>query len=275
MSGNEVEIVVKSRSEAEAGVDGARASVKGLGKDVEDTGGKLRKGSDEAAKYGKGLEGAGEAADESEARIMGVRDTVDGVAAIMQGPGQQGLSAYLQGWADLASGIANFVVPAMQAFTISNAKAVAGTIGSKVAMVATSAATKAWAAAQWLLNVALTANPIGLVVMAIAALVAGIVLAYKNSETFRKICDAAFKAVGKAVSWLVEKAVAGFKALWAGIEKSGDGSGSSPAGRRKRRTRRTTSPSRPGTPRTPLASRPMRSTSSPTESSVSATARPA
>lgn len=37
-------------------------------------------------------------------------------------------------------------------------------------------ATKAWAAAQWLLNVALNANPIGLVVIAVAALAAGIYL---------------------------------------------------------------------------------------------------
>lgn len=57
------------------------------------------------------------------------------------------------------------------------------------------AATKAWTAAQFLLNVALTANPIGVVIVALAALVAGLVLAYKHSETFRKIVDAAFKAV--------------------------------------------------------------------------------
>lgn len=219
MAGNEVEIVVTSKSTAEAGVDAARSSVKGLAREVDDAGGKLRKGHEEAARYGKGLEGAGEAADASETRIMGMKDTVDGVATVMQGPGQQGLAAYLQGWADLASGVANFVIPAMQSFTLANAKAVAGTVGSKVAMVATSAATKAWAAAQWLLNVALTANPIGLVIMAIAALVGAIILAYRNSETFRKIADAAFKAIGKAVSWLVEKAVAGFKILWAGVEK--------------------------------------------------------
>ena len=39
-------------------------------------------------------------------------------------------------------------------------------------MVAASAATKAWAAVQWVLNAAMSANPIGLVVIAIAGLIA-------------------------------------------------------------------------------------------------------
>jgi hypothetical protein len=55
-----------------------------------------------------------------------------------------------------------------------------------------STVTKAWTAAQALLNVALTANPIGIVVVAIAALVAGIVIAYKKSETFRNIVNKLF-----------------------------------------------------------------------------------
>ncbi len=63
-------------------------------------------------------------------------------------------------------------------------------------------ATKAWAAAQWLMNAALAANPIGLVVIAIAALVAGLIIAYKKSETFRNIVDGALRAVGAAFTWL-------------------------------------------------------------------------
>jgi len=62
-------------------------------------------------------------------------------------------------------------------------------------------ATKVWTAFQWLLNAALNANPIGLVVIAIAALVTGLVIAYKRSETFRKIVDAAFRAVWGAAKF--------------------------------------------------------------------------
>jgi len=80
------------------------------------------------------------------------------------------------------------------------------TIAAKAAAIASAAATKAWAAGQWLLNAALTANPIGLVVIAIAALVAGVILAYKHSETFRDIVNGVWNAIktvaGPIIEWL-------------------------------------------------------------------------
>jgi phage-related protein len=69
-------------------------------------------------------------------------------------------------------------------------------------------ATVAWRVAQFALNVALAANPIGLVVIAITLLVAAIVLAYRNSETFRNIVNAAFRGilavVQAVVGWIRE-----------------------------------------------------------------------
>lgn len=53
-------------------------------------------------------------------------------------------------------------------------------------------AVKAWSVAQGLLNVVLAANPIGLVVIAIAALAGGLIYAYKHSESFRRLVDKAF-----------------------------------------------------------------------------------
>jgi hypothetical protein len=67
----------------------------------------------------------------------------------------------------------------------------------------TRAATVVWTAAQWLLNAALTANPIGLVVVALAALAVGLVVAYRKSSTFREIVAGAMDAVRVAVSALV------------------------------------------------------------------------
>jgi hypothetical protein len=52
------------------------------------------------------------------------------------------------------------------------------------------AVTKAWAIAQGVLNGTIALNPIGVAVVAIAALVAAFVLAYQKSETFRKVVDA-------------------------------------------------------------------------------------
>jgi len=76
-----------------------------------------------------------------------------------------------------------------------------------IAANAAKIATVAWTAVQWLLNAALTANPIGLVVVAIAALVAGIIYAWNNCETFRTVVLAVWEAVktgiGAAVDFIV------------------------------------------------------------------------
>jgi hypothetical protein len=77
-------------------------------------------------------------------------------------------------------------------------------------------ATFAWTAAQWLLNVALTANPIGLIVVAIAALVAGVILAYKKSDTFRAIVDQLF-VILKQVGTFIKNVLIGYFRLWLGI----------------------------------------------------------
>lgn len=68
--------------------------------------------------------------------------------------------------------------------------------------------TRAWAAVQTAMNAVMAANPIGLVVLAIAALVAGLVWAYNESEEFRKVVDAAFSAVAEAGRWLWNNALA-------------------------------------------------------------------
>jgi hypothetical protein len=95
-------------------------------------------------------------------------------------------------------------------------------IGTAVAVIKTiSAVTKAWAAAQVLLNVVLTANPIGLVIAAIAALVVGLVVAYKKSETFRNIVNGAFDAVKGASQALWDRIKAFFGWLGDGFRKMG------------------------------------------------------
>jgi hypothetical protein len=82
---------------------------------------------------------------------------------------------------------------------LARGRAVVGLVASKVAMVATAAATRAYAAAQWLLNAALDANPLGLIIIALAAVAAGVYLLWTRSETFRKIVTAAFGAVWDAI----------------------------------------------------------------------------
>jgi hypothetical protein len=91
----------------------------------------------------------------------------------------------------------------------------------RVGMVAGAAATGIVTGATWLFNAALNANPIGLIVLALAGLVAGIVLAYKNSETFRNIVQAAWSGIKTVVSavwdWISTTLWPGIKAAFQGI----------------------------------------------------------
>lgn len=57
-----------------------------------------------------------------------------------------------------------------------------------------------FAGAQKLLNIVLAMNPIGIVVMALVALGAGLVLAWNKSETFRSIVTGAWEGIKSAVS---------------------------------------------------------------------------
>lgn len=83
------------------------------------------------------------------------------------------------------------------------------TIAKSVAERASAAASKAMAAGQWLVNAAMSANPIGLVIIAIVALVAAFVLAWKKSETFRKIVIGVWEGIKRAVA-----------AVWGGIKRA-------------------------------------------------------
>lgn len=92
-------------------------------------------------------------------------------------------------------------------------KTVGVVLGTAVGLIGTVIAiTKVWTAVQTALNIVMAMNPIGLVVIAIAALAAGLVYAYKHSETFRNIVNGAFGAVKDfvvaALDWIIAKAKA-------------------------------------------------------------------
>lgn len=70
----------------------------------------------------------------------------------------------------------------------------AAALASAAAMVVVRGAVMAWTAVQWLLNAALLANPIGLIIVAIVAVVAAIVVAYQKFGWFRD-----------AIGWLWDK----------------------------------------------------------------------
>lgn len=103
--------------------------------------------------------------------------------------------------------VTGFLLAAKSALTLENLKNTAATIANTVTTFAASAATGALAVgiglvtiAQNALNVALTANPIGLVVVAIAALSYGI---YKLYQNFDLVTGAIKLGLGKALEWIM------------------------------------------------------------------------
>ena len=91
----------------------------------------------------------------------------------------------------------------------------------KTIMTVVKAVTTAFKSAQLALNIVMAANPIGLVVVAIAALIAILVIAWKNSETFRNIVTKAWDAVKAATEkvWNFIKDLLG--TVWEWIKKAG------------------------------------------------------
>lgn len=108
------------------------------------------------------------------------------------------------------------LVKTIKAMNVQQAITATRTAAVAVAQKAATAATTVWTGVQKILNLVLTANPIGLIVTAIGALVAAVISAYKNCDGFRKICDKVWEAIkplanaimnglAKAFGWLVEK----------------------------------------------------------------------
>jgi hypothetical protein len=95
---------------------------------------------------------------------------------------------------------------------------VAGVVGGlalaivtvNAAMTIWAATTKAFAAVQVAFNAIMAANPVVLITLAIAALVAGLIVLYKNFEPFRTIVD---KIFGGIKYWIHNVTIPAFEAL--------------------------------------------------------------
>lgn len=86
---------------------------------------------------------------------------------------------------------------ALSIVSVENIKAAASWVKHKIALVAYTVATKAATIASRAFGIALmvATGPIGLVILGIAALAIGLVVAYKKSETFRNIVNGVFRVV--------------------------------------------------------------------------------
>jgi phage-related protein len=158
---------------------------------------------DAAAAEARGLAGSMDtvsgASGTAETSMMGTADILDGLGAAFGLP-TEAATGLLRGFGDLTGGLS--------------------TIGGQLAGAVTwlknlSIVTRAQTAVQWLMNAAMSANPIGLVVIALAALVGAFVLAWTHSETFRNIVTGAMERVRAGV----EVVLSWFGSLWDFISK--------------------------------------------------------
>jgi TP901 family phage tail tape measure protein len=83
-------------------------------------------------------------------------------------------------------------------------RAAAAWTAEKAALLAQAVAEKAAAAGQWLLDAAMDANPIGLIVLAIAAVVVAFVELWKHSAAFRDFWKGLWKDVTAIISAVVD-----------------------------------------------------------------------
>jgi hypothetical protein len=197
---------VADTAELRSSLAKAEAAMQATGDTAKTAGAKVDAAFDSTAEHAdtvasKGSQAAG--------ALSGLGDLVGGKfgAAMVVG------GTAMQGFAD-AGDLVNVIT---ESNIVKKVKDIAVTGAHRAATVASTVATNAQAVAQRVLNAAMRANPIGLAIAAIAALAAGLVLAYQKCETFRNIVDAAFGVVKSTVAgvarFVTEKVPAAFQTV--------------------------------------------------------------
>lgn len=150
--------------------------------------------------------------------VQGLQKAVDWFSSLDKGTQDTIVNVLGAVSALLATVVAiNKIVKAVEAFKLMVSLMKAWTIWTNIA----SAATKIWAAVQWVLNAAFWAWPGTWIIAAIIALVVIIVLLWKKCETFRKIVLAVWAgilaAVKAVVNWFQTSVLPILAAVWKGI----------------------------------------------------------
>lgn len=165
--------------------------------------------AEEWDKFRKAMERTGSAADVSNARMEGMPGAIERVKNswqdlaltifdAIQGP----LTSILNKIAEVLLGFSEWLRGPLVQWLSDHKEELIGVgavLGTYVTILgAVKIATMAWAAATWLVTKAFQASPVGWVVTAIAALVAGVIYAYKNFEDFREVVDDIGRALKQA-----------------------------------------------------------------------------
>jgi phage-related protein len=147
--------------------------------------------------------GLSDIADAASSTSDAVQESAEAAAAASESYNDVATSAKgMSGASKAATGAIKGIAGGLDALGFSGA-------ADKLNDVATATSTlggvsKAFTAVQAALNAVMAANPVFLIVIAVVALVAAVILAYKKSETFRDIVNAAFRSVSKVVAEVVD-----------------------------------------------------------------------
>lgn len=171
-----------------ADLDALGASARGVSTDVASV-------DDAARQSGAGLDALGAAGDDVASKSSQATGALGALAGGLEAIGATGAAAALEGTAiatDVASGAGDALNLIAETTVGKYIAQTAASIAHRTATIAGTVATGAMTVAQGALNLVMSANPIALVVIALAALAAGVIFAYQKSETFRGIIDGAF-----------------------------------------------------------------------------------
>lgn len=219
---NDVELAIRLTADASDAADAfgdAGSAAKGMASDIDSASKKADSATDR-------LSSVAESADNLDSKAAQATGSLGALSSGFELVGAEKYAGTLQSAAmatDFLAGVGEGLNLVMELQIVQTARAKAAAIAHTVATKAQSAATKAAAAAQWLMNIALSANPIGAIIAGVLLLVGGFILLYKRSDRFRTIVQAVMKAatihirlvikvVLELVAWVRDKLPAAWEA---------------------------------------------------------------
>lgn len=111
-------------------------------------------------------------------------------------------------------GVIDLLILANNALAATWVKNAAAMVAAKVATAAQAVATGIATAAQWLWNIAMSANPLGLIVLAIAAVVAAIIWIATQTTWFQDLWNTVWGAIGEPVKAFIDFVLNYYQFMW-------------------------------------------------------------
>jgi phage-related protein len=183
---------------------------------------------------GGGIDTLGQKGGDLESGFRGITDSMSGFSQIAEGDVMGGLTDLAGGAEALAAGFSGVLVPALQKTVGWLAQTRVGMAAMAVWQGIVSTATKVWTGIQAAFNFVMALNPVVLIIVAIAALIAIIVVIATRTQWFQNIWRAVWEGIQavvrwwwqnvvvryfNALRWVWERIVDGARWVWRGIQR--------------------------------------------------------